>query len=112
VFGGGARLGERGWGADAHAAVARCREAWGDLARRALRVALPSGEKWELLTFQEPHKVYQGSFSVVRRVDTVAEGRRQHLNQFRAAEPEGSGQDVWYDTGISWTAVTGWLFMH
>ena len=70
--------------------------------------------KWqmELLTFQEPHKVYQGSFSVVRRVDTVAEGRRQHLNQFRAAEPEGSGQDVWYDTGISWTAVTGWLFMH
>lgn len=85
--------------------------AWGDL-DRALRAALPSGEKWELLTFQEPHKVYQGSFSVVRRVDTVAEGRRQHLNQFRAAEPDGSGQDVWYDTGISWTAVTGWLFMY
>lgn len=48
--------------------------AWGegDL-DRALRAALPSGEKWELLTFQEPHKVYQGSFSVVRRVGTVAE---------------------------------------
>ena len=56
-----------------------------------------------------PRVVQRGTSA---RVDTVAEGRRQHLNQFRAAEPEGSGQDVWYDTGISWTAVTGWLFMH
>ena len=68
--------------------------AWGDI-EQWLEHLLPDSEGFETLTLLEPHKVYQGSFTAVRRLDLSAHASRRLVNELVPKEVDGEQVASW-----------------